>query len=235
MSINPPSLGALVSNTSSARLPGPEPLLGNHVTLEHLTPTHYISLWTHIGSNHALWTWWPEGPFDTSSSFAAWLSTLHGQYQGLVVYAILPNTGPARGEAIGLAFAFSEARDTHRVAEIGLFFSPLLSGSRAGTEVVYLICKLMFGLNHRRLQWKTNTMNVASKKAAVRYGFVYEGVFRQHMVCKGRNRDSAWFSMLDGEEWGRCGEALERWLDEGNFDGEGRQKKRLEEIREGLV
>jgi len=93
---------------------------------------------------------------------------------------------------------------------------------------------MMFELNHRRLGWKTNSLNVASRKAAERYGFVYEGTLRQMQVDKGRSRDSVWYGIVDGE-WGVRRRAFEMWLESGNFDGEGRQRRGLGEIREGLM
>ncbi|KAL9619493.1 MAG: hypothetical protein Q9160_005856 [Pyrenula sp. 1 TL-2023] len=228
-----PTLGALVTNTDPAHLPGPKPLTGQHVTLSRLTPDHFPDLYANVGSHASLWAHWPDGPFSTLPDFSAYLQELSQLTSDLAIYSVFPHSGPHAGEALGLAFALSEDRPTNRVAELGLFFGPHLQRTRAGTEVVYLLAGLLFDLNHRRLQWKTNSLNLQSRKAAERYGFVYEGTFRQHQVCKGRNRDTAWYSIVDGE-WGACREAFERWLGEGNFDEWGGQRRRLEEIREGL-
>jgi RimJ/RimL family protein N-acetyltransferase len=151
----------------------------------------------------------------------------------LVIYAVILLSGPNKSKAVGLAFALSEDRLTNRVAELGLFFGPLLQRTRAGTEVVYLLGGLLFELNHRRLQWKTNSLNLQSRKAAERYGFVYEGTFRQHQINKGRNRDSSWYSIIDSE-WPICRKAFEKWLEDGNFDEHQRPRSRIEEIRESL-
>ena len=151
----------------------------------------------------------------------------------LVIYAVILLSGPKKGKAVGLAFGMSSDRHTNRVAELGLFFGPHLQRTRAGTEVVYLLAGLLFELNHRRLQWKTNALNLQSRKAAERYGFVYEGTFRQHQINKGRNRDSAWYSIIDSE-WPRCSKAFEKWLEDGNFDEQQRQRSRVEDIRESL-
>ena len=108
------------------------------------------------------------------------------------------------------------------------------SASPASTEAFFLFARYVFeDLGYRRFEWKCNDRNAASKRAALRYGMTAEGVHRQVMVVKGENRDTAWFSMLD-HEWPRCGEALRLWLDPANFDEEGRQIRRLEEIRDGL-
>lgn len=151
----------------------------------------------------------------------------------LVIYAVIPLSGPNEGKALGLAMGMSEDRETNRVAEMGLFFGPQLHRTRAGTEVVYLLGSLLFNLNHRRLQWNTNSLNVQSRKAAERYGFVYEGTLRQNQINKGRNRDSCWYSILDSE-WPICRKAFEMWLEDGNFDEQEQQKRRLQEIRESL-
>jgi RimJ/RimL family protein N-acetyltransferase len=233
MSNNSPTLGAVVSNTNPAHLPGLEPLTGQHVTLERLTPKHFPDLYENVGAHADLYKWWPDGPFSTPSAFDANLHELLTSSSDLVIYAVVPRSGPHRGQAVGLAFGHSEGRLTNRVAEMGLLFGPPVQRTRAGTEAVYLLAGLLFALNHRRLQWKTNSLNLPSRKAAERYGFVYEGTFRQHQINKGRNRDSAWYSMIDSE-WPTCKKAFELWLDDGNFDEQHRQRRRIEEIRESL-
>ena len=227
------TLGAVVSNTNPAHLPGPEPLTGQHVTLERVTQNHFPDLYENVGSHADLWAWWPDGPFSTSSEFDDYLNELLKMSDDLVIYAVFLLSGPNKGKAVGLAFALSEDRLTNRVAELGLFFGPQLQRTRAGTEVVYLLGGLLFELNHRRLQWKTNSLNLQSRKAAERYGFVYEGTFRQHQINKGRNRDSSWYSIIDSE-WPMCRKAFEKWLEDGNFDEQQRQRSRIEEIRESL-
>ena len=233
MSNNPLTLGAVVSNTNPAHLPGPQPLTGQHVTLERLAQNHFPDLYENVGSHADLWTWWPEGPFSTTSEFDDYLNDLLKTSDDLVIYAVFLLSGPNKGKAVGLAFALSEDRLTNRVAELGLCLGPQLQRTRAGTEVVYLLGGLLFELNHRRLQWKTNSLNLQSRRAAERYGFVYEGTFRQHQINKGRNRDSSWYSIIDSE-WPMCRKAFEEWLEDGNFDEQQRQRSRIEEIRESL-
>jgi RimJ/RimL family protein N-acetyltransferase len=122
----------------------------------------------------------------------------------------------------------------NRVVEVGnVLFTPALQATTAATEAMYLMARHAFeDLGYRRYEWKCNDLNAPSKRAAVRLGFTYEGLFRQHMVVKGRNRDTAWYSMLDGE-WPAIKAGFERWLDPVNFDGEGRQRRTLEECRVG--
>jgi RimJ/RimL family protein N-acetyltransferase len=227
------TFGEVVSNTKPARLPGTEPLTGRHVTLERLTQKHFPDLYENVGAHPDIWACWPDGPFSTTLEFTDYLNELLGSNPDVVIYAVVPLSGPNKDHAVGLAFGASEYRLTHRVAELGLFFGPQLQRTRAGTEVVYLLAGLLFDLNHRRLQWKTNSLNLQSRKAAERYGFVYEGTFRQHQINKGKNRDSAWYSIIDSE-WPICKKAFELWLEDGNFDERERQKRRVEEIRESL-
>ena len=226
--------GALVSNTDPAGLPGPEPLIGQYVKLERLNKSHFPDLYDHLCSHPEVWTWWPNEPPGTPAEFNSYLTDLLTSYgEGVSVYAIMFPSGPQKEQAHGLAIALSEDRLTHRVAEMGLLFGPRLQRTTAATEVVYLVARLLFELNNRRLAWKTNALNLPSKKAAARYGFVYEGTFRQHQINKGRNRDSAWYSIIDSE-WPVCKKAFEMWLEEANFDDQNRQRRRLEEIRESL-
>ena len=124
----------------------------------------------------------------------------------------------------------------HGVIEIGnILWSSLMARSPASTEALFLFAKHAFDdLGYRRFEWKCNNLNEPSKQAALRYGFSFEGVFRQHMVVKGQNRDTAWFSMLDSE-WPLLRTAFERWLDPANFGSDGKQLKRLADIREALA
>lgn len=121
----------------------------------------------------------------------------------------------------------------NRVIEVGsILFAPTLQRTPAATEAMYLLARYVFEtLGFRRYEWKCNALNEPSRRAAARLGFVYEGTFRQHMIARGRNRDTAWFAMLDGE-WPGVKGAMEGWLDEGNFDEQGKQRRRLEEFKE---
>src|ERR1051325_4945194 len=113
---------------------------------------------------------------------------------------------------------------THRVIEVGsILFTPLLQRSTGATEAMFLMARHIFeDLGYRRYEWKCDSRNEPSRRAAVRLGFTFEGIFRQHMIVKGRNRDTAWYSMLD-REWPARKEALEKWLNPANFTADGRQ------------
>jgi RimJ/RimL family protein N-acetyltransferase len=123
-----------------------------------------------------------------------------------------------------------EIRPTHRVIEVGnIVYSPALQRTPLSTEAQYLIARYAFEtLRYRRYEWKCNALNAPSRRAALRFGFSYEGLFRQHMIVKGHNRDTAWYSMLDSE-WPARKAAFERWLAPENFDSNGRQKTKLSE------
>jgi RimJ/RimL family protein N-acetyltransferase len=137
----------------------------------------------------------------------------------------------ATHKAVGTA-ALMRIEPTHGVIEVGsITFSPLLKKTRAATESMYLLMRRAFDeLGYRRYEWKCDSLNAPSRSAALRYGFTFEGIFRQAIVYKGRSRDTAWFSIIDGE-WPALKAAFERWLDPANFDDMGRQKRRLAEFR----
>jgi RimJ/RimL family protein N-acetyltransferase len=120
----------------------------------------------------------------------------------------------------------------HGVIEIGgILFAPELQRTAAATEAIYLLARHAFDeLGYRRLEWKCDAHNKASRRAAARFGFAYEGTFRQHMVIKGRNRDTAWSAITD-EEWPQVRAGFEAWLVPENFDAQGRQRRRLEDCR----
>jgi RimJ/RimL family protein N-acetyltransferase len=120
-----------------------------------------------------------------------------------------------------------EIRPAHGVFEVGFItYSPSLQRTRPATEAIYLCGDYGFGLGYRRYEWKCNNQNEPSKRAAVRYGFKYEGLFRQHQIVKGKNRDTAWYSILDSE-WPARKAVFQRWLAADNFDKDGRQKQSL--------
>jgi RimJ/RimL family protein N-acetyltransferase len=138
----------------------------------------------------------------------------------------------ANGTAVG-RLALMRIDPPNGVMEVGgIMYSPRLQRRPAGTEAIYLCAKRVFDeLGYRRFEWKCDALNAASRAAALRYGFTFEGIFRQAMVYHGRNRDTAWYSMLDSE-WPRARRAFERWLDPDNFDEQGRQRRSLVDLRE---
>ncbi len=178
----------------------------------------------------ALWDYLAYGPFESRRAFTEWLKERAASDDPLF-YAVVDR---ASSHAQGMA-SFMRIAPEHGVIEIGhIWFAPVLQRTRQATEAIYLLARHTFDdLGYRRLEWKCDSLNLPSRRAAERFGFVFEGVFRQHMVIKGRNRDTAWFSML-ASEWPPIRAAFEAWLSPENFDEEGRQRRSLFEIRAGV-
>jgi RimJ/RimL family protein N-acetyltransferase len=171
----------------------------------------------------ALWTYLAYGPFSDQGAFDNWLEERARSSDPLFFAIVDLATGAASGMA-----SYLNIVPANGSIEIGhIWFAPPLQKTRAATEAIYLMCRHVFDdLGYRRLEWKCNALNDASMRAARRFGFTYEGTFRQHMVVKGRNRDTAWFAMLD-REWPPIRAAFGRWLAPENFDAAGRQRTSL--------
>lgn len=145
-------------------------------------------------------------------------------FEGAIHYVIQIND-----EVVGW-IALLNLRPHHAVVEIGnVYFSNVMKRSTAATETIYLLLAACFAAGYRRVEWKCDDLNMPSKKAALRFGFEYEGLFRQHVIVKGRNRDTAWFSMLD-HQWNDILQAYQAWLKPDNFDGDGQQKIHLKDF-----
>jgi RimJ/RimL family protein N-acetyltransferase len=206
-----------------AERPTPVVLEGRFGRIEKLDAARDgAALWAAVKGHDALWPYMAYGPFEDEASFAKWL-TERARLEDPYSYAILE----ASGRAVGIA-TLMEIRPAMRVIEVGnIVYTPLLQRTPLGTEAQYLLAKYVFEmLGYRRYEWKCNALNAPSRRAATRYGFTFEGVFRQHFIVKGRNRDTAWYSMLDSE-WPARKAAFERWLAPQNFDAQGRQKVSL--------
>jgi len=205
-------------------------LQGRYVRLEALdVARHGEDLWHALqGPDPALWDYLPYGPFIERGSFDAWLSG-NADSSDPLFYAVVEL---ASGRALGV-FSYLRITPEDGCIEIGhVAFGAPMQRTAGATEAVYLLARHAFDdLGYRRLEWKCDVANARSLHAAERFGFTREGLFRQHMVRKGRNRDTAWFSIIDGE-WPRCREAFQRWLAVENFDDQGQQKQRLEALRE---
>ena len=207
-----------------AALPVRVSLSGRYVTLEPLdAERHTAALWQAVKGHDELWTWLFDGPYASEADLRQAIEARQAA-AGFVFLAIVPvETGQAAGWA-----SFLRREPAHGVIEVGnILLSPALQRTTAATEVMFLMARHVFDdLGYRRYEWKCNAENLPSRSAAERLGFTFEGIFRQHMVIKGRNRDTAWFSMLD-REWPARRRAYEAWLDPANFDAEGRQRRRL--------
>jgi RimJ/RimL family protein N-acetyltransferase len=211
--------------------PAPRPervsLRGRFVTVAPLRVEHAEPLYAASngpGREH-LWTYLFNGPFDDLASFTADVEAKSKAADPLY-FAVLDNRD---GRPVGYQ-SLMRIEPVHRVIEVGgIMYTPLLQATAGSTEAQNLFATYVFDqLGYRRYEWKCNDRNAPSRRAAARLGFTFEGVFRQHMIVKSRNRDTAWFSMLD-HEWPARRAAFENWLSPDNFDAEGRQKRRLQE------
>lgn len=219
-----------------ASLPTKTILRGRTVTLEPLHPDHAETLYAAVGGDDpntaSIWDYMNDGPYSDLTTFRNAI-TAKATSTDPFHFAIL--TAPDN-VVVGY-LSLMRITPEHLTLEIGnILFSPALQRTTHATEAIYLLLRHAFhDLGYRRVEWKCNALNAPSRRAALRLGFTFEGVFRQHMVVKGRSRDTAWFAMLRNEWEGCVAEALEGWLGEGNFDEEGRQRRRLEDIQKGGV
>ena len=201
--------------------PPREPMAGRFCYLEPLDPARHTAA---LHDANALdregrnWTYLPYGPFGDLAAYRAWVEKVAAATDPLF-FAIVD---AATRAPVGVA-SFMRIDTTNGVVEVGgLNYSPLLQRKPAATEAMYLMMKRVFELGYRRYEWKCDALNGPSRAAAQRLGFSYEGTFRQAVVYKGRNRDTAWYSVVDSE-WPALRAAFERWLEPGNFDAGGRQ------------
>lgn len=181
----------------------------------------------HAGSRaevDARWRYLPVHPFDTKDALSVWVQQALTS-RGVTYVVVDEVTGKAQGMASCINIV-----EANGSIEIGaIMFGPKLTQTRAATEAVYLLAEHAFEtLGYRRLEWKCNNDNAASKAAALRFGFTFEGVFRQHMIVKGLNRDTAWFSITDSE-WSRIKSGFRTWLQGDNFDENKHQLKNLQD------
>ncbi len=174
-------------------------------------------------AHESLWLYMPDGPFLERQAFDENMRSREASEDPLFYAIVDRHTGVAVGRA-----ALMRIDPGNRVIEVGnIMYSPALQRTRGATEAMYLLARYVFeDLGYRRYEWKCNALNEPSRRAALRLGFSFEGIFRQHMIVKGRNRDTAWYSMLDSE-WPARKHEFERWLDDANFDSQGVQKTPL--------
>jgi RimJ/RimL family protein N-acetyltransferase len=218
-----------LSGWTKRATPGAEVLVGRRVRLEPLDWARQgEGLFAAVGGDsHAeIWTWMPVGPFASPGAmekFLGWARE-NESWRTMVIHA------SSSGDVLGMA-SYMRIREAHGSAEIGcVAFGPRLQRTAEATEALALMARHIFDLGYRRYEWKCNNENLASKRAAERFGFTYEGLFRNDMVTKGRSRDTAWYSITDGE-WPALDQALGHWLSDDNFAKDGSQKRTLESFR----
>jgi RimJ/RimL family protein N-acetyltransferase len=197
------------------------------VRLEPVDPSRHASDLFELShgarGDPAIWIYMGYGPFADLAAFKAWLAERAASSDPLF-YALIDE---ASGKAAGMA-SFLRIVPTDGVIETGhIWFTPVLQDTRQATEAIFLMGKCAFDtLGNRRFEWKCNARNTPSRRAAARFGFTFEGIFREHMIVKGRNRDTAWYSIID-RDWPAIKAAFESWLDPVNFDAAGQQRKKL--------
>jgi RimJ/RimL family protein N-acetyltransferase len=214
-------LGFRVDGWKPPQRPPRDPMIGRTCRLEPLDP-HVHAAQLHaanmLDANHRNWTYLPYGPFASLDEYVGWLNAVT-QASDPMFHAIVDL---ATGEAVGVA-SYLRIDPIAGSIEVGhINYSPTLQRTIAATEAMYLMMKRAFELGYRRYEWKCNALNMASRAAAQRLGFSYEGVFRQARVDKGRNRDTAWYAAID-TEWPALDRAFRQWLHPMNFDKKGRQ------------
>ncbi len=226
----PPTIGPLV-DWSPVSVPARAPIIGQTVRLEPVDPVrHGADLYfaSHgPGQDPGLWDYLGYGPFATEAGFTDWLTSLAASPDPRF-FAIVDG---ASGRAGGVA-SYMRISAADGVIEIGhIWFGASLQRTRQATEAIFLLARHAFDdLGYRRLEWKCNALNARSRAAADRFGFTYEGTFRQHMVTKGRNRDTAWYAIIDAD-WPPIRRGFERWLADDNFDDSGQQRASMTTLR----
>ncbi|SPJ87093.1 related to GNAT family acetyltransferase [Fusarium torulosum] len=226
-----------VTPSGTASAPSRCVLEGRYTALIPLELSHADPTWRHLGgsANGHLWTYMFGGPYLKPEE---WREAVEGfsKTEDPLFYTVLsgPRNDP-QSEPVG-QMSFLNIVPSHRRIEIGsIIFGAQLKQTRAATEAFYLIIKYAFDdLGYLRVEWKANHLNKPSLAAAERLGFVFEGIFRKHMILKGRRRDTAWFSITD-DEWPLVKKSFEAWLSEENFDKDGKQIKSLKEIRQNFA
>jgi RimJ/RimL family protein N-acetyltransferase len=221
-----PLSGAKVERLPSALIPARSALTGRRVTLEPLDAARHAR--DLFAASHAsaaalrIWDYLPVGPWGSEAEYTNVLRQQTARHEQ-VYYAIRPDEGAPCGQA-----SFLDIQPENGVIEIGsIWFGLTLRRTPSATEALYLMLRYaMDDLNYRRMQWRCNALNAASRAAARRLGFRFEGIFYNHMIFKGRNRDTAWYSILD-DEWPEVRDIIERWLAPSNFNADGTARTSL--------
>ena len=220
-------VGPIVDPQPPGTKPDLRPLPGRWIGLDALSVAqHGVSLYQSFAGkdpDNAVWTWMPYGPFADEPAFLDWLKDREAARDPWFYSFVHPTTG----ESLGMG-AFMRADPTNGAIEIGnIWMAPALQQTREATEAIYLMMRHAFDdLGVRRLEWKCDALNAPSRKAAERFGFSFEGIFRQHYIIKGRSRDTAWFAIID-KQWPAIRDGFETWLAADNFDAHGKQKAKL--------
>ncbi len=222
-------IGFPLPDWSPRQRPPRTPMEGRFCRIEPLDPgRHAASLFAANAADKEgrIWTYLPYGPFASAEAYQAWVGS-SARGEDPLFHAILDR---ASGRALGVA-SYLRIDPPVGVIEVGhINYAPALQRRPAATEAMYLLMRRVFDeLGYRRYEWKCDALNAPSRAAAERLGFRYEGLFRQATIYKGRNRDTAWYSILD-REWPALRNAFERWLDPGNFGADDKQRRGLSSL-----
>ena len=220
-------VGQTVDPLPAGHVPDMRPLFGRWARLEHVSvKKHAKDFYESFAASDPdgeVWTYMGYGPFASFNAFGTWLAEREAARDPWFYAFIRKDTGKAAGMG-----AFMRADAANGAIEIGhIWLSPGLQRTREATEAIFLMMRHAFDeLGVRRLEWKCDTLNAPSRRAAERFGFTFEGIFRQHFIVKGRNRDTAWYAIID-KDWPPIRKGFQEWLKDANFDLEGRQKAKL--------
>lgn len=223
-------LGLVLSEWIPPQEPGPKHIIGSRVRLERLDPLrHARAIYDAVEERNSVWDYMSVGPFPQLAAFSAWMEdAVAGD---AVFYAFVD---PASGRAFGYA-SFMRIDASNGVVEIGnVVIAPVAQRSRAASGALMAMVDWAFGAGYRRVEWKCNALNAPSRRAARRYGFAFEGIFRNHMIIKGHNRDTAWFAITDAD-WPDLKGAYDTWLSDDNFDSAGQQIASLSDLTAPIV
>lgn len=224
-------LGEVLSDWQPPALPRELHLLGQHVVLEPLEAArHAADLYRAYEGHDWLWDYMYDGPFASFAEYEAFLRTIEGRSDPC--FLVLRDL--VTGRCGGVAAYMAVVPDSGSIEVGSICIAPELQQSLAMSEAMILMMRWAFEAGYRRYEWKCNALNLPSRRAAQRLGFSYEGLFRQHRIVKGRNRDTAWFSVTDSD-WPALAKVYEAWLSPENIDSAGRQKQRLSQMTAPLL
>ncbi|MEZ5796510.1 MAG: GNAT family protein [Paracoccaceae bacterium] len=219
-------MGAEVRGWAPPPVPDHQAMEGRVVRLEPLSADiHAADLFRAFSGHDALWDYMPYGPFVSAGAYHRWAKERETAADPR--FFVLRNV--ETGHCGGIASYLRIAPEAGSIEVGHICIAPEMQRGLAATEAMWLMMDWAFRAGYRRYEWKCNALNKASRRAAQRLGFSYEGVFRNHLVVKGRNRDTAWFAVTDGD-WPALSEAFRAWLAPANFDGSGRQRERLSDL-----
>lgn len=222
-----------IAHWTPRQRPARRSFAGSYVEIEPLDASYHgdgLYAVSSVPDSERLFRWLPDRPPESRQAFQPWLDRAEKSEDPLFFTIVDKKSGEIAGRQ-----TFLRIDANNGGIEIGnIYWGPAMAKTPAATESLFLFARYAFDeLGYRRFEWKCDSDNLPSRRAAERFGFVFEGIFRQHMIVKGKNRDTAWFAILD-KDWPSARQAFEEWLDPSNFDPEGKQKRRLADIRAAI-